>query len=127
MSTTTSRRILSWDSFVSKPIGLFEQNFHSMIKVSGNEQIALQRTINEGIVKIAVTGADARYCGIYNGIVVTPENSKGELYIILWDNWKGYVIDKGYFSIIENEGTFPQFIREFRDTIKHNIQDTCCY
>ena len=118
-------KILSWDSFVSKTPGVFQQNYQSMIKMKKSDKLSEANRGNTGLVRLAIAGADTRYCGVYFGVIVTTQKTD-DVYIVLWDNWKGYVIDKGYATILDDT-EFPEHLYTFRDVIKQNLNSTCCW
>jgi hypothetical protein len=124
--TKPAQKILSWDSFVSKTPGVFESNFNSMVKVYQTDELMKMTKNNGGLIRVAVMGADTRYCGVYYAVAVIPGvqlcSSEPVIYLIFWDNWKGYVLEKGYMSIMADK-EFPEYIQQFRDVISCNLLD----
>jgi hypothetical protein len=115
MSERDGLKILSWDSFVI--LDGNSHNYHSMIRIENNSNVVKANNSNHGLVRLAVVEADARYCGIYYGMVVKSRRDGGT-YIILHDNWKGYPLEKGYMALLDDV-KFPQYIHKFKhDAIK---------
>lgn len=128
MSEYIAQKILSWDSFVSKPKNVFTQNYHSMIKINVTDTLLENIRSNNGMLQIAVVDADTRYCGVYYGVCVVPKTqhqpNEPIIYVILWDNWKGYPLETGYVTILKNQ-PIPTYIKEFHKVLSNNLD--CCF
>lgn len=111
--------ILSWDWFQLK------NNFVCpVIKIHPTFELMEVILRNNNKIRIAVHGADARYNGIFYGVVEQPAYSNPQnpiLYLVLYSPWQGYPILKGYFSVLGQDDFIPDFIKQLQSEVDECI------
>lgn len=111
--------LLSWDWFQLK-----NEATVPMVKVHPTFELMEILLRNNNKIRIAVTGADARYNGIYYAVAEYPAYSdpnKPTLYLVLYSQWYGYPLEKGYFTVLGEDTFIPTHIKELQSKVSDYV------
>lgn len=114
--------ILSYDWFQLK-----NEFLGIMIKVKPTFELMEILLRNNNHVKIAITGADARYNGIYSAVAEYPayvDSQNPVVYLVLYSPWAGYPILKGFVSFLGQDTHVPKYMMAFQSKVGE--ASACC-
>lgn len=114
-------KILSWNWFQMANA----EEYIPMIKIYPTFELMESCVRNGNKLRIAITDADSRYNGIYYCTVEMPayvDNKQPIMYLMLYDKWKGYPQETGYFTVLGEDNYIPQYINELQTKISNSIE-----
>jgi len=91
-----------------------------MIKVHPTYELMESCLRNGNKLRIAISGADKRYCGIYYATVEMPayvDSQNPIMYLILNDGWKGYPLETGYFTVLGEDNYMPCYVNGLQSKV----------
>lgn len=115
-------KILSWNWFQMSNA----EEFIPMIKVHPTFELMESCLRNGDKLRIAINDADQRYNGIYYCTVEMPsyiDPQEPIMYLMLYDRWKGYPIETGYFTVLGEDNDIPTYINKLQCDISNSIND----
>lgn len=108
-------KILSWDWFQLK-----NEMVCPMLKVHPTFELTEILLRNNNKVRIAITGCDARYVGVYYATAEYPsynDPSAPIVYLVLNYAWQGYPLNTGSFAVLGEDTFVPTHIQQFQSKV----------